>query len=275
MNVSNQKKIGGIKNSFSIWSLRLFLLIAVFFLNIKPINKGVGSILSFIEYPFLVINEKLYVNATSISSFFVNNHKLYKNYVDIDQQLVECKSDLSRVSTLKEENSALKQQLEVKGSSSKTLVMAKQVIGNKAESGIMFLKVDNNAVQPGDFVVKGNIYIGKILSINNGIARVILPMHKKSILKVFISNSKDSTDFVGKGVVIGDGVSVQVTNIVGDNVKNNDWVFVGDDDNYLVLGSITNLTQDPAAPYKTALVQPLLDLIHDKTFFILARDSNE
>ena len=266
MKLRKQYKSKKVSDSFFI--IRALLFFMVLFFNISPLNRFVENIVVNLEYPFVLVWDSVRERVLIATEYFRDNRNIYDSYVKTQKSLLACNSDLSQVAKLREENSALKEQLDINTSSTE-FIFAKQVLPSKSEIGIMFLKTSrDDKVSPGDLVVEANSYVGKVTSVDGNISKVLLPIHRKSLIKVFISKSRDDYAFVGKGLAIGDGVSIKLSNIVGTDIKNGDWVFVAEDSNYWLLGSIDDLSTDPTSSSQTGVVQPSIDTLIYKTYFI-------
>ena len=263
-----RKSYNPIERNYSIWVIRILITLVVLLFNIFPVNNFVNFFVVELQAPFILLGNGISNGVNSVKSYFVNSKELYENYVKSKENLMVCQSNLSQNILLKEENEAFRQQLSLKDIQG-NFILAKQVLSSNDDVGIMILKTDSHqTMQPGDFVVYGKAYVGKVLTVNRNLVKVLLPINKKSSMKVFIGKHKDEKEFLGKGLAYGDGVSVRIDNIVGSDVSDGDWVFVAEDNNYWVLGQLFELTDDPTAPYQTAILRPLVDPLNIKTYFI-------
>ena len=250
------------------WIIKVLSLILFLFLNIYPLRLLTDSVVVFLGYPFIMLGNSLKTELQFVGAYFSNTNNLYKDYVYLQQEYAKCEAKSAKEVQLEEENKALKEQLNVTSPQVK-FIMAKEILVNDDVLGVMILNVGaKSGVNPGDFVVEGYNFVGKIVSVTPGTSKVILPFNRKSRLKVFIAKNSEPKGFIGKGVAIGDGVSIKIDNIVGDKVANDDLVFIAEDENYWLLGKLDDLSDDPTSPFKTAVVHPLVDTAITKTYFI-------
>ena len=252
----------------STWIIKVLSLLLFLFLNIYPLRNFTDSVVIFLGYPFVMLGDSLKNELHLVSAYFANTNDLYKDYVKLQKEYAECEAKSAREVQLEEENKSLKEQLNVKSSHLK-FIMSKEIFANDNSLGVIILNVGaKSGVKPGDFVVEGYNFVGKVVSTTAGTSKVILPFNKKSRLKVFIAKDSKQKNFIGKGVAIGDGISIKVENIVGEKVADGDLVFIAEDENYWLLGRLDALSNDPTSPFKTAVVHPFVDIVATKTYFI-------
>ena len=101
-------------------------------------------------------------------------------------------------------------------------------------------------------------------------ALVKLPISNSSYLQVVILKTKEGQDFgeylkskvLSKGVLNGTSKGIVIENIsVNSSVEDGDIVFINDSkvSDFLVLGYVVGVTNNPASTSRTCFVSPIID----------------
>lgn len=178
---------------------------------------------------------------------------------------------------LKEENESLKKQISL-GKENQKYVMSK-VLGDK-QYDVMNINEGNSAgVQVGDVVVWGNMFVGTVINANEETSLVRLPTSRNASFEVVVvrggveeARLPENLKILSKGVVTGSPEGIKVENMsMNANLQNGDVVIVNDTKvgQYLVLGYLVGLSDNPAATSRSGFVSPIVEYDDLLTVFVV------
>jgi cell shape-determining protein MreC len=180
-------------------------------------------------------------------------------------------------STLKEENEALKKQIAL-GNVEQKYVLAK-VLSPRENNLMRINKGKNEGIAIGDVVVLGNMYIGLVVEVDEKGSLVRLPSNRGSSLEAIViegdiesARNMDCVTILTKGVVEGAPDGIKIENMsMNAPLKNGDTVVINDTrvGEYLVLGNLVGLSENPAATSRTGYVSPIFDYDRLMTVFVI------
>lgn len=208
---------------------------------------------------------------------FVRLDEFRQEYNELSMKVYEQEVESSFYAVLKEENESLRKQLSL-GDSEQKYVMAK-VLSREESNLIRINKGESDGIAIGDVVVLGDMYIGIVANVDKRGSLVRLPSNRSSSLEAVvvrgdmeIVRSLEQVDILTKGVVKGAADGIRIENMSmnaplqnGDIVVTND-ARVGD---YLVLGRLVGLSENPAATSRSGYVSPILDYNRLLTVFVM------
>lgn len=200
-----------------------------------------------------------------------------KEYSELSMKVYEQEIDSAFYSTLKEENEALKKQISL-GNTEQKYVLAK-VLSPQENNLLRINKGKDEGIVMGDVVVLGNMYIGLIVEVDERGSLVRLPSNIGSSLEAIVvegdvENARDMEEIniLTKGVVEGAPDGIKIENMsMSASLKNGDTVVVNDSrvGEYLVLGSLVGLSENPAATSRSGYVSPVFDYNRLMTVFVM------
>jgi cell shape-determining protein MreC len=208
---------------------------------------------------------------------FVKLNEFREEYNELTIQLYEQEVESSFYAVLKEENEALKKQISL-GDSDQKYVMAK-ILGKMEGDSLRINRGEKDGVAVGDVVVQGNMYIGLVVGVDWQGSIVRLPTNKASNLEVVIVGGDldelrkmDNIQILTKGIVRGTAEGIKIENMsMNVSLRNGDVVVVNDPrvGQYLVLGCLVGLSENPAATSRSGYVSPILD--YDKLITVFVK----
>lgn len=200
-----------------------------------------------------------------------------REYSELSMKVYEQEVDSAFYSTLKEENEALKKQIEL-GDVEQKYVLAK-VLAPLGNNLLRINKGEDEGIAVGDVVVLGNMYVGLVVEVDKKGSLVRLPSNTGSSLEAIVvegdvesARNVKNTSVLTKGVVKGAPDGIRIENMsMNAPLKNGDTVIVNDSrvGEYLVLGSLVGLSENPAATSRTGYVSPILDYDKLMTVFVI------
>lgn len=209
---------------------------------------------------------------------FVRLDEFREEYNELNIRVYEQEVESAFFSVLKEENESLRKQISL-GDLDSSYTMAKTL--GRVENDLLRLnRGQRDGIAVGDVVVLGNMYIGMITTVDDQGSLVRLPTNNASSLEaVVVSGDLDSlrladedSGILTKGVVKGSVDGIRIENMsMNVSLKNGDIVVINDPrvGQYLVLGHLVNLSDNPAATSRSGYVSPILD--YDKLITVFVR----
>jgi cell shape-determining protein MreC len=170
----------------------------------------------------------------------------------------------------------LKKQITL-GDLDQNYVLAK-VLGGVENNFIRVNQGQREGVVVGDVVVLGNMYVGIVVRVDSEGSLVRLPTNKASNLEIVVVKEQikqeqltENPAILTKGVVKGSVDGLRVENMsMNAPLQNGDVVVVNDVrvGQYLVVGYLVGLSENPAATSRSGYVLPILDYEKLITVFI-------
>lgn len=208
---------------------------------------------------------------------FVKLNEFRDEYNELSIKVYEQEVESSFYAVLKEENESLRKQVSFI-ELDQNYVMAK-VLGGLENDSLRINKGEREGIVVGDVVLLGNLYVGIIIRVDSEGSLVRLPTNKASNLEVVIVRGEiedlrmgKDTGILTKGVVKGSADGIKVENMsMSASLQNGDIVVVNDSrvGQYLVLGSLVGLSENPAATSRSGYVSPILD--YDKLITVFVK----
>ncbi|HOV29506.1 MAG TPA: rod shape-determining protein MreC [Candidatus Dojkabacteria bacterium] len=207
---------------------------------------------------------------------FVKMGEFMEDYNNLKIDMYEKDINNSYYLILKEENDSLKKQLNLSDISKKYVTC--KVLGRNDSEYIKINAGSDDGVKQDNVVSIGNVYVGQVIKSDKTGSLVKLPLSKGNNFEAIITqpgveNAVISSEppILSKAVVIGTGNGIKVENMSADaNVKEGDVVVLNDEKigNYLVLGYLVGLSDNPANTSKTGYVNPLINYDNLITVFV-------
>ncbi|MFA5634178.1 MAG: rod shape-determining protein MreC [Candidatus Dojkabacteria bacterium] len=272
----NRKQQKKISSEYII--LFVGIVLSIVFLLLDTIGS-LGFLRNGISYIMDPIDFNANFLGTEVRSYlesFVSLKEFRDEYNRMSIDIYEKDVENSFYVILKEENEALKKQISL-GEKDQKYVMAK-VLREKDSKYLRINKGEKDGIAVGDTVLLGNMYVGTVVVIDNKGSLVRTPLHKGSSLEVVVVSgnieevrAKESTDILSKGVVNGSSEGIIIENMsMGSNLTNGDVVVVNDArvGEYLVLGYLQNISENPAATSRSGFVDPIIEYEKLITLFV-------
>lgn len=207
---------------------------------------------------------------------FYNFNRIREDNLDLIKENRDLKGIIANLKNLEEENSLLKNQLDLKneGLVDKELVLA-SVMGNSQDltgTSMMLDKGYRQGIKVGNNVILGNYLVGVITEVTS--ERSIFNLITSPDVSVTVLNVEPSSQ--AEGLAKGDlGTSIKVTKLLpGERVEKGDvFISSGKDGRFLpgfAIGEVSQVNFGASDPLKSALLTPMVDFSHlDKVFVIL------
>jgi len=233
--------------------------------------------ISFVMDPVAYEGDKLGLEAKEYLETFVRLNEFRKEFNKLSVDIYEKEVENSFYILLKEENESLKKQIALAGAENK-YIMAK-VLGSSDYEFLQLNKGSSSGIAVGDVVMWGNMFVGLVIRSDEEGCFVRLPTSKSSNLEVVVvrggieeARVAQSVDALTRGVVNGslDGIRVENMSMEAD-LRNGDVVIVNDAKvgEYLVLGYLVGLSENPAATSRSGYVSTIVD--YDKLVTVFVR----
>ena len=155
--------------------------------------------------------------------------------------------------------------------------MAKVLNGEEYD----FLRInkgESSGVVVGDVVTLGNMFVGIVTGVDRESSLVRLATNRSSNLEVIVVKKgveegkvREDISVLARGVVNGSADGIRIENIAMDaDISNGDVVVVNDSKvgEYLILGYLVGLSENPAATSRTGYVSSIVDYNRLVTVFV-------
>lgn len=260
--------LGGI--IFSVGLLILDSLGALFFLR-----SGISFVMDPVAYHGSYVGSEVKGYFETIGRL----NEFRREYSELSMKVYEQEVASAFYSTLKEENEALKKQIAL-GDAEQKYVLAK-VLSPRENNLMRINKGKDEGIAIGDVVVLGNMYIGLVVEVDEKGSLVRLPSNRGSSLEAIVIEgdiesvrNMDNVTILTKGVVEGAPDGIKIENMsMNASLKNGDTVVLNDTrvGEYLVLGNLVGLSENPAATSRTGYVSPIFDYDRLMTVFVIIK----
>lgn len=211
---------------------------------------------------------------------FVKLNEFRQEYNELTVELYEQEVESAFYGILKEENEALRKQVTL-GNLDQKYVMAK-VLGGVEENFLRINKGQRDGIAVGDVVTLGNMYVGTVVKADLAGSLVRLATNKASNLEAIVVRGEleqlrnmEDVKPLTSAVVKGSAEGVRIENMSMNAVlENGDVVVVNDPrvGQYLILGYLVGLSENPAATSKSGYVSPILE--YEKIITVFVRIDN-
>jgi len=257
----NKRNIGEIKDTKVI--LPAFMLgigLILFLLEMLNVGNLLKDGIHWISDPVTVGSENAGRSVFDYFNILSNISGTQDEINDLRLKILEYESGAAYVSTLEKENEALREQLNL-GNKEHKYVEAK-MLGKVMDNTVRINVGDSDKVKVGDTVSIGYHFVGIVMEVAENISTVRLPYSKSNIVEVRVVSRENNKDIMSKAVVRGSGEEYMVIENISKNtdITEGDYVIVSDEkvaDN-LVIGEISELSQDPASTSISGKVVPII-----------------
>lgn len=216
--------------------------------GIVPIQNGVNGIKTGLENNFRIL------------TFWKSGEARIK---DLERRNLEIVATCASIGQLKEENTALRGQLEVALPKTGKPILAK-TIGNDG-----FLILDrgaNDGVETQDVVVLGNYLVGTVARVTPRRSWVILPTNKQSKILVKIGQIRGEVSGQFGTAIILDGVNQNESLAEGEYILTSGEGMVTMPN--LIIGKVGKLKSRESDIFKTAKIIPFLEFSKLEQVFV-------
>ncbi|HUV43118.1 MAG TPA: rod shape-determining protein MreC [Patescibacteria group bacterium] len=239
----------------------LLVFISIFFFLFDYFGWLTG-VTGFFERPFLFIERPFYSVYQSVNQSFnqLADRNESQQIAELQVELRQLALDQNKLTTCLEENEYLKKLLGTSLPSAWQFKMVR-VIGLTEQ-----LKIDlgrSKEVEVGMNLVSENIYVGRVVMVNERESLVQLPTDPNSRIPVVIKQP-GATGFQARGLLIGKfgGQLVLERVLQEEDIRQGDLIVTSGEEGYLpdlVIGQIKEVNKGTAEIYQQAVVSPLLD----------------
>lgn len=249
----------------------LFLLLDMLG-SLTFLRRGISYIMDPIDYNANLLGTQ---SREYIETFaYLQDFRDEFNQMNIDIYEQEVKTSFFAI--LQEENDALRKQISLRDQEQK-YVMAK-VLSNSEVDILRINRGERDGVAVGDIVHLGNMLVGIVVNVDGRGSSVRTPLNRGSSLEVIVVSghieeirSNESTNILSKGVVRGSSEGIVIENMsMSANLENGNVVVVNDSrvGEYLVLGYLQDISENPAATSRSGFVSPIVDYEKLITVFV-------
>ncbi|NLB11773.1 hypothetical protein GX830_00125 [Candidatus Dojkabacteria bacterium] len=259
------------------------ILLITFVLSILFLLLDTIGSLAFLRRGISFVADPIDYNANSLGTevkdflgIFVDLKNFKDEYNQMSIDIYEKDVENSFYTILREENDALKKQITL-GDQKQEYVMAK-VLGDEKSEFLRINKGEKDGIVAGDVVLLGNMYVGNVVVVDSKGSLVRTPFNRATSLEVVVVSgsiervrTKESVDILSKGVIKGSSGGIIIENMsMNSNLTNDDIVVVNDSrvGEYLVLGRLQDISENPAATSRSGYVEPIIDYEKLITVFV-------
>ena len=259
------------------------ILLITFVLSILFLLLDTIGSLAFLRRGISFVADPIDYNANSLGTevkdflgIFVDLKNFKDEYNQMSIDIYEKDVENSFYTILREENDALKKQITL-GDQKQEYVMAK-VLGDEKSEFLRINKGEKDGIVAGDVVLLGNMYVGNVVVVDSKGSLVRTPFNRATSLEVVVVSgsiervrTKESVDILSKGVIKGSSGGIIIENMsMSSNLTNDDIVVVNDSrvGEYLVLGRLQDISENPAATSRSGYVEPIIDYEKLITVFV-------
>lgn len=259
------------KRSWLSIPIILLLSILVLFLNSLGTFKGVKSAVSYVLGPIYTTSSNLAISLREFFSTVVNISDFREEYNEMKLQIAEYEIDNLEYQLILDENSDLKDQLDL-GNREDKYIFAK-VLDHIESEYLIVNQGSKEGVKKGDIAVIGDAFLGIVIESGQYTSKIRLPISKSNFLEAYIisSDEKDSQRILSRAVINGSSDGIRIENIgMNSGVENGDTVVVNDSKvgENLIVGTVVGLSEDPATTTRTGYVSPAVDYYDLTNLFI-------
>ncbi|MDC0449041.1 rod shape-determining protein MreC [bacterium] len=256
-------------------AISLVVLIFSFFGILNPIRGAYANFITPLQLGLRTIAR----SSIDTFIFFENIENVHRENLELSQLVIDLEAALTELRGVQEENMTLREQLGIEAIETldvKDLVLA-NVMGNPNDSTGASLYIDKG-IKDG-VSVGANVISGKYLV---GIIRQAGP--KRSLVELVTSPGVSATvyDINSPGKPEGLAIGQYGSFVMMQRILPEEQVLVGDvivtsgKDGFFypdfIIGKVSEISQDPAQPLKTANIEVLVDLAELKKVFVLGMD---
>lgn len=274
--MKGRKQQGKFSSDYLI--LLITFVLSIFFLHLDTIGSLVflRRGISFIADPIDYNANSLGTEVKDFLGIFVDLKNFKDEYNQMSIDIYEKDVENSFYAILREENDALKKQITL-GDPKQEYVMAR-VLGDEKSEFLRINKGEKDGIVVGDVVLLGNMYVGNVVVVDSKGSLVRTPFNRATSLEVVVVSgsienvrARESVDILSKGVIKGSSGGILIENMsMGSNLTNDDIVIVNDSrvGEYLILGRLQDISENPAATSRSGYVEPIIDYEKLITVFV-------
>lgn len=273
------KKKNGKKISVDFLALLVGVLLGVGFFLLDSLGglSFVRSGVSFAMDPVAYHGNALGSGIREYLETFVQLNEFREEYNELSIKVYEQEIESAFLSVLKEENESLRKQISL-GDLDSNYSMAK-TLGLVENDLLRINRGQRDGIAVGDVALLGNMYVGIVVTADEQGSLIRLPTNSASSLEVVVvsgdftevTSSEESIEILTKGVVKGSADGIRIENMsMNVSLSNGDVVVVNDPrvGQYLVLGHLVALSDNPAATSRSGYVSPIVDYDRLVTIFV-------
>jgi cell shape-determining protein MreC len=271
-----KKKSKNLPNEYII--LLAGIILSVLFLLLDMLGSlaflrgGISYVMDPIDYNanFLGAEVREYLETFAYLKDFRDEY----NQMSIDIYEQEVKTSFYAI--IQEENEALRKQISLRDQDQE-YVMAK-VLSNSDVDILRINKGERDGIAIGDVVHLGNMFVGIVVNVDGKGSSVRTPLNRGSSLEVVVVSGDieeirtgESTNILSKGVVKGSSEGIIIENMsMSANLENGNVVVVNDSrvGEYLVLGYLRDISENPAATSRSGFVSSIVNYDKLVTVFV-------
>lgn len=272
------KKVKKIPHDYIIVGVGLLLSLLFLLLDSLAMLPFLRGTISFVMSPLEYQGNNLGRSSREYLETFVYLKNFRDEYNEMCVDIYEKEVLGAFYSVLEEENEALRKQISLGGDQSQHYVLAK-VLSNPDYDFLRINKGEKDKITVGDVVMLGNMYVGMVARVDRQGALVKTALNKGSNLEVVVIRSDikesktvgDINNILTKGVVKGSSDGMKIENMsMNASIKEDDIVVINDSKvgQYLILGYLANLSDNPAATSRSGYVLPIVEYDNLFTVFV-------
>ncbi|XLQ20735.1 MAG: rod shape-determining protein MreC [Candidatus Moraniibacteriota bacterium] len=252
----------------------IYVAVAIVLIIINPFNifNSIRNIIMIPATPILKIGFGPGSFVQDKTKMIFNIGSLYKENEQLNNQVIQLKSEVEFLSDIKNENEILRNSVNLLPKNNQELIGADVVLRDPVGGNqwIMINRGSEDGVRNGTAViVNDNVFVGVIDEVDKNSSRVRLMTHPDS--SVNVASSRTGSEAIARG---RHGLSLTVEDIKkNDDVKNGDMFITSNIGNSfprgLSVGNVQNITTSEDNLFQTASINPLVELDDLRFVFII------
>jgi len=274
-----------IKKELKNYNTFFYLLFAVILVLVGQsfVGESIKNPFSYLFTPTYTAGSNAGQKVSDWNNALINASSYIEEYNSMKDEIARLKAKNAEQILNYEEYLSLKQNSLILNKEYKYLEA--KILNNTEDGKIVINRGSEDGVGRGDIVVLGKVYIGTVSDVGLNTSLVRLPLSKSSSFEVIVMPStvdwskEEKVDGLIKstGVVTGDLDKIIIENMgINSNVEEGDLVLIRDDrvGDVLVLGTLVNVSDNPASTYKSGEVIGIFDYYSILTVFVRQNGNN-
>lgn len=271
-------------------SLKNYSNLFFLFFTVLLVLLGSSSVGGSIKYPFSYLFTPVYVAGNSAgkkisdwNNALLNASSYIEEYNRMKDEIADLKAKSTEQFLNYEEYLSLKQNESILEKENK--YVKTKILNYMQDGNIIINSGKDQGINKGDIVLLGRVYIGTVYDVGPVTSLVRLPLSKSSSFEVIVVpstvdwNKEERIDTLVKstGVVTGNLDEIVIENMgINSSVQDGDLVLIRDDrvGDVFVLGTLINVSNNPASTYKSGNVSGIFDYFNILTVFVRQNGSN-
>ena len=269
------KKKGGVKKNLLTLILYSLLVTLIFVFDQSAFLNNTKSVLLSTLKPFFIVSEKSIFQLTKPFEWLISQQTTREELKELRAKRLNSVALGVQISELEEENTFLKQALELKETSTHEMIVG-EIIGKSSEpeQNVIINIGEVDGVKKGSAVVyPKNYLVGKVVEVYNHFSRVSLITSPN--VSIATEGQTSKTDALCQGRI--NHLEIEVIDYEKDLKEDEIFVTSGIDGHPsgLIVGYLTGITDDPVAVSRVGELETIVNINDLKKIIVLIENKND